>query len=312
MRRIISALILAVSSLIGHAQQTYFPYPTPPESLTTLNERTNYLVEHFWDRCDLKGAFSARAKLAGAFNDYVSFMPYADADVVHKSIDRLIKEVKKDPSHLLALGEMAEDALYGDSAELISDEAYLPFAKAVAECKKIPGEQRARFEHQARVLAQSQTGQIFPALQLTLADGTTQMVRDITTPYIVVFINDPDCIDCRMARARLVSNYDAQRLIASGTLAIVSVYPDAADDLWRGSLSDYPQSWIVGASADVDDMLDTRTSPTFYFLDSEKKIVAKNIPVDNIINAMALMPDRQQAIVPEKVTEIQVVEDTQE
>ncbi len=292
MRRIISALILAVSSLLGYANETYFPYPTPPESLTTLGDRTSYLVEHFWDRCDLKSAFSARAKLAGAFNDYVSFMPYADAEVVHRSIDKLISQVKKDPKHLLILGEMAENALYGDSAEMVSDEAYLPFAKAVAGCKKIPGEQRARFEHQARVLAQSQTGQVFPELQLTGADGTAKNISAITTPYTIVFINDPDCSDCRMARVRLATNYDAQRLINSGSLTIVSVYPDAPDELWSESIADYPATWVVTASADVDDRVDMRSTPTFYFLDSAKKIVAKNIPVDNIINALALMPDQ--------------------
>lgn len=276
---------------MGYAEDTYFPYPTPPESLESLSDRTSYLVEHFWDRCDLKSAFSSRAKLAQAFNDYVSFMPYADANVVHQSIDKLINQVKKDPKHLLIIGEMAENALYGDSAEMVSDEAYLPFAKAVAECKKIPGEQRARFQHQASVLAHSQMGQVFPEVNLKSADGSSKSINDITTPYTIVFINDPTCSDCRLARARLATNYDAQRLINSGTIAIVSVYPDQADEVWGESLSDYPANWIVTASDQIDEKVDTRTNPTFYFLDSEKKIVAKNIPVDNVLNALAVLPD---------------------
>lgn len=291
MRRLISIIILSIIAISGYAEDTYFPYPTPPESLESLSDRTSYLVEHFWDRCDLKSAFSARAKLAQAFNDYVSFMPYADAEVVHRSIDKLISQVKKDPKHLLILGEMAENALYGDSAEMVSDEVYLPFAQAVADCKKIPGEQRARFQHQAAVLSQSQMGQVFPELNLKAVDGTLKRISDITTPYTIVFINDPSCSDCRLDRARLATNYDSQRLIKSGTLTIVSVYPDKADDLWRESLTDYPADWIVTASDEVDDKVDTRTTPTFYFLDSDKKIVAKNIPVDNILNALSMLPD---------------------
>ena len=46
-----------------------------------------------------------------AFNDYATFMPYADAEIVHKSIDNLIKEVGKNPKNLVALAEMAEGSV---------------------------------------------------------------------------------------------------------------------------------------------------------------------------------------------------------
>lgn len=31
-----------------------FEYPTAPEELPTINEKSDYLVEHFWDRMDFK------------------------------------------------------------------------------------------------------------------------------------------------------------------------------------------------------------------------------------------------------------------
>jgi len=306
MRNIIFAISLLLCCIAAKGGDTYFPYPTPPDELTTLRERTNYLVEHFWDRCDLKGAFSSHAKLAGAFDDYISFMPYAAADTVHQSIAKLIKEVSKTPKNLLVLGEIAENALYGDSAEMVSDEVYLPFAKAVADCKKLSEVDRARFAHHAKVLSQSQAGQIFPDIRLTLADDSEAKVNDYKTPYTLIFINDPDCSDCRIARVLLSTNYDVQRLTESNTLTVISVYPDNPDDLWRGAITDYPKGWVVTASDDVLDRVDIRVMPTFYFLDPEKRIVAKNIPVENVINAIALIPTQSQP----KVTESQIVEDS--
>lgn len=302
MRNLIFAISLLLCSIAAKGDDTYFPYPTPPAELSTLRERTNYLVEHFWDRCDLKGAFSSHAKLAGAFDDYISFMPYAAADTVHQSIDKLIKKVSKTPKNLLVLAEIAENALYGDSAEMVSDEVYLPFAKAVADCKKLSDAERARFVHQAKVLSQSQAGQIFPDIKLTLADGSSTAVSDYKVPYTLIFINDPDCSDCRIARALLTTNYDAQRLTESNTVAVISVYPDTPDELWHESITDYPQGWVVSASDDVIDRVDIRIMPTFYFLDSEKRIVAKNIPVENVINAMALIPTQAQPQVTESPT----------
>lgn len=278
---------------------TYFPYPTPPEALTTLSERTNYLVEHFWDRCNLKSAFSSRAKLAVAFRDYVSFMPYASSDTVHESISRLIDKVKSDKNNLLTLGEIAESALYSDSAEVLSDELYIPFATAVAANKKIPGATRARFEHQARVLGNSQVGVIAPALPFETADGSKSDLSTIESPYILLFFNDPDCDDCRLVKARLAADFSTRQLIDKGILKIVSIYPDSPSDEWKESVSHYPATWIVGASVDADDTFDMRNAPVMYFLDKDRKIIAKNLVIDNVINAFNMINNAQTAQQPQ-------------
>lgn len=278
---------------------TYFPYPTPPEALTTLSERTNYLVEHFWDRCNLKSAFSSRAKLAVAFRDYVSFMPYASSDTVHESITRLINEVKGNKNNLLTLGEIAESALYSDSAEVLSDELYIPFATAVASNKKIPGASRARFEHQARVLTNSQLGAVAPPLPFETVDGVKSDLSKVESPYILLFFNDPDCDDCTLVKARLAADFSTRQLIDKGILKIVSIYPDSPSDEWKESVSRYPATWVVGASEEADDTFDMRNAPVMYFLDKDRKIIAKNMVIDNVINAFNMINNAQTVQQPQ-------------
>lgn len=275
------------------AEETYFPYPSPPEALTTLSQRTNYLVEHFWDRCNLKSAFSSRAKLAVAFRDYVSFMPYASSDTVHASIAQLIDKVKKDKKNLLTLGEIAEATLYSDSAEVLSDELYIPFAAAVAANKKIPAASRARFEHQARVLANSQLGAVAPALPFVTIDGNKSDLSKVETPYILLFFNDPDCDDCLFVKARLAADYNTRQLIDKNILKIVSIYPDAPSDEWKEGAALYPESWIVGASEEADETFDMRRAPVMYFLDKDRKILAKNMVIDNVISAFGIINNAQ-------------------
>ncbi len=278
---------------------TYFPYPTPPEALTTLSERTNYLVEHFWDRCNLKSAFSSRAKLAVAFRDYVSFMPYASSDTVHESINRLINEVKGNKNNLLTLGEIAESALYSDTAEVLSDELYIPFATAVASNKKIPGASRARFEHQARVLTNSQLGAVAPPLPFETVDGVKSDLSKVESPYILLFFNDPDCDDCTLVKARLAADFSTRQLIDKGILKIVSIYPDSPSDEWKESVSRYPATWVVGASEEADDTFDMRNAPVMYFLDKDRKIIAKNMVIDNVINAFNMINNAQTVQQPQ-------------
>lgn len=294
MKKLFFSIFLTIAATITvSGAETYFPYPTPPEALTTLSQRTNYLVEHFWDRCNLKSAFSSRAKLAVAFRDYVSFMPYASADTVHASIMTLIENVKGNKNNLLTLAEIAESTLYGDSAEVLSDELYLPFAAAIANNKKIPAASRARFEHQARVLANSQVGAIAPALKFVTPNGEKSDLSKIESPYTLLFFNDPDCDDCALAKTRLAADYSTRQLIEKGILKIVSIYPDAPTEEWRESAAGYPTTWIVGASDEADDTFDMRNAPVMYFLEKDKKILAKNMVIDNVINAFNMINNAQ-------------------
>ena len=117
----LSAVLALGFSCNGAAQTTsdkLFEYPSIPENLETLSDRSNFFIENFWKRANLKSAFSSLGKLRMAFGDYVNLMPYADADVVHKSIDELLAQVNKNPKNLLSLAEIAEGALYADSANI--------------------------------------------------------------------------------------------------------------------------------------------------------------------------------------------------
>lgn len=271
------------------ADETLFPYPVAPEDLETMTERTNYVIEHFWDRCNMKSAFSTKLKLQKAFNDYVDIMPYADAETVHKSIEKLISSVKKEPKNLLTLAEFAESKLYSDSAEMISDEVYLPFAQAVADCKKIKSAEKARYAHHARVLSGSQVGMKAPDFTFTAADGSKQNFNDITGGHIILFFNDPDCDECRFTKIRLSDDYNINELIASGLLKVVSIYPGDADQQWIDSASKAPENWITGAAPDVDQSYDMRNPPVIYYLDPTHKILSKSMTIDQLIHAFAVI-----------------------
>ena len=83
-------LIFSITASLVHGKDavTYFAYPHPPESLPVGTPRANYYVEHFWDHCPWKSAFSSNRKMADAFMDYAEMLPLANRDTVSSpSID---------------------------------------------------------------------------------------------------------------------------------------------------------------------------------------------------------------------------------
>ena len=290
------AIAILVPSLQMQADQTLLPYPEAPESLQTMDQKCSYVIEHFWDRCNINQAFSTRTKLQQAFNDYIQIVPYANADVVHKSVDQLIEKVKKNPKNLLALAEMAEGVMYSDTAHIVCDEVYYPFAKAVADNKKIKSAEKARFVAHARILGGSQVGMTAPDFTYTSPDGTTHKFSELAPSYVILFFNDPDCADCMMARVRLAADYNINQFIKRGQLNIVSIYPgDPTDEEWIEGSKRLPDNWIAGASSEVDQLYDMRRQPVIYYLNTKHNILSKSMTVDQLLNAFREINTRQNA-----------------
>lgn len=281
-------LLLAsiIMSMVSVHADTLFPYPQAPESLTSMEERCSFVVERFWDRCNINQAFSSRTRLQSSFNDFAQLIPYANAQVVHQSIDKLIDRVKKNPQQLLAFAEMAEGAFYADTAKIICDEAYYPFARAVADNKKIKSAEKARFAAQAKILSGSQVNMTAPDFSYVTPDGATHKLSDLPSGYVILFFNDPDCSDCMMARVRLAADYNINDFVKRGQLNVVSIYPgDPADEEWKEVASRLPDNWIKGACADVDQIYDMRNAPVIYYLNNKHVILSKTMTASQLIDA---------------------------
>ena len=71
------ATLLFSSKLCAQTMGAGFVLPTIPESLTTTEERADYLAMHYWDNLDVAAlddeAFDA---VQQAFADFVSILPY--------------------------------------------------------------------------------------------------------------------------------------------------------------------------------------------------------------------------------------------
>ena len=80
MKRFSLIFMMVIALVTGAKADTYFQYPIVPDSLSTLQDRCDYLSRHFWDFCDLKKAFSSKKKMADEFAVYLSILQNASAD----------------------------------------------------------------------------------------------------------------------------------------------------------------------------------------------------------------------------------------
>lgn len=298
MRRKILGTIAAAGVLLattaatpagGSARNELFPYPQPPEGLTLLRERCNFLVYHFWDRADLKKVFDRPEGLNTAFGDWISFMPYCAADTAHLAINNLLKSVGKDGKKLLRVAQMAENWTFSDTTDIVSEELYRPFAAAAATSKKVPADWREHFSQHLRRINASSLGQLLPALPYVAADGSKALLEGPFNSTMIV-IADIDDTESTTAGIRFSIDPATRMLVDSADLRIAWFYPGEPTEATSAALAKLPEQWVKGTMPDVDNYFTIRTRPAIILLDDKNRVILKDRPYQmalQVFNVMA-------------------------
>ncbi|MEG0559449.1 MAG: DUF5106 domain-containing protein [Muribaculaceae bacterium] len=281
----ISLLLCNVSALAQEEKpKTLFPYPIVPDTIVTLENRSNFLVSHFWEKCDLSKPIKDKEAFEKAFYDYAVFFQYAHRNVVYTSINNLMNKAQSSAQNFIYIAEIAEKTFYEPNAVIWSDEAYLPFAENVVNFKKIKKDEKERYLLQIQKIKNNKIGEVAHKFEYIDVNGAKKNFNDISAETILLFFNDDDCSDCMIARLRLSTNVTINNLIKENKLKIISIYPGQYSAEWANKAKGYADNWEIGAYEDADNIYDIRVMPNLYILDKDKKIILKNVNVNDVIN----------------------------
>ena len=271
-----------VGSEVDVVLQRLFEYPEVPDTIVSLENRTNYLVQHFWENFDFSAPIRDERVFEATFRDYVTFFKYAHKTIVVSNIKELMRKAESNKANFLLIAEVAERALYSPGAEYWSDEVYVPFLECVIENNMLKKEEKARYKYQLELLQNSLMGQKAMNFEMKLVDGSKLKLWDIDAKMIFLFFNDDECGDCSIARLRLSTDVNLNKMIDSGEVVFVCVYMEKYSDEWAQKARTDSDKWIIGANNEVADKYDLRIQPSVYILDANKVILDKNISADGI------------------------------
>lgn len=261
-----------------------FEYPMAPEEMSSLTEKTNWLMQHFWDPMNFKSKNAVdQNALNDAFSVYAVPMQWADRDEVLKSTDKIIKLIEKNPTLLLQFTKAAENSLYDPTrAKFLIDEVYLKYLEAIVKNKKIPSNRKLRYQHQLTTLSNTQEGVKAKEFDFVSPTGDKKTYRPYGI-YTIIEFGNPSCTDCRHSKLKLETNAALKQLVDQGKVNILFIVPDPEDG-WQTELTGYSPKWSVGASDTVADIFDLRLTPAFYIIGADDNIIAKNISVQRVID----------------------------
>lgn len=280
-----SGVLMAQEQVAEQQPGTLFAYPLAPDTCSTLEDRCNYIITHFWDNFDISKPIADGQAFERTFRDFVDFFRYGHRNVVLNSVRELVNKAQSNTANLQKLGEVAERALYGTEAEYWSDEVYVAFARPLAGSKQLPRPVR---DHYAEQLARINAVQLGAVLDFdyTGVDGAKHRLNELPAAksYILLFVDDST--DSMIGRLRLSTDVALNALLSSGDVILVCLCMNKYSADWANAAAGYADNWTVGCSDDLARNLDLRAFPCCYILDESRAIVNKALSVDGLMSAV--------------------------
>ena len=281
-------LTLSSATFVMKAQsvieiEPLFEYPTAPEELPTLEAKSDYLVEHFWDQMDFKSKTTVdQNALNDAFRVFSIPLRWASRDKAVAATDKLLQTISKNPILMLQFTKAAEENIYGPRAEVWVDEVYLKFLNTLVKNKKIPAQRKKKYEDQLSVLSKTVVGCVAPEFSFENVNGDNVTYFPMATPTIIIFGNPKDA-DWRLSRLRMEANASLSEAIDKGKINILFIIPDKMDD-WKQEVVGYSPKWTVGCGNNLKAVYDMRIAPSVYTIGADGKILLKNTPLQTAVN----------------------------
>lgn len=116
-------------------------------------------------------------------------------------------------------------------------------------------------------------------------EGKRSDLKTLPGKYMIICFYDPDCTHCKKAVPylhRLYKKYDRK------DLSVVAFNTSDDIDLWNSfiqkhQLQDWTNVWDPDRNiSEYDSFYDTPLSPSFYILDADRRIISKDIEIEDV------------------------------
>jgi len=256
-----------------------------------------YSREHFWDGVSFMDGRLVRTpvfekKLTYFFNSYVR--PEADS-IIYESNWMLAQGRNNTEMFQFLVGYFVDN--YYNPKIMGQDKVFLNMYQKYFSTKQVnwlTDKQLKQIEDRAMMIMANQLDE--PAAELNLVDtaGKVKNLYGLTGDYTVVVFWDPNCGHCKTEIPRIDSllknNWKEYNV---KVYAVMSAETSLAE--WKPFINQHAVGWThvhqtpqmreeeeKAKQPNYHQLYDVRTTPTIFLLDKDKRILAKNVSLDDL------------------------------
>lgn len=263
--------------------------PEPPKdangNIVDPNFQFNYYKSHFFDNIDLTDDRYLRTNFFhNKLTEYLEKLTHPHPDSVIKSASYLIEKAKSNPDMYRYLvvtltSKYETSEIMGMDAVFVNlAEKYYLSGEADWADEDVIEKIRTKVEETKPNLI----GKPAPEMVIYEKDTTPVNLYDLQSKYLVLFFFDPDCSHCKKVAPKLHDIYAAIK-IRGGEVIPVSTQPAVEPVI------DFNKELKLDWKPYIDFQYQRKnynifSTPVIYILDKNKKIIAKRLDVDQILD----------------------------
>lgn len=255
-----------------------FQLPKVPTMLQSVEERLNYVVEHYWDNFDFQDtAYIHLPEVTEqAIANYVDLLDRTTPDIASSALENTLKSAMKEPKMLKFLNSQLRRYMTDPNSPIRNEELYEPVAQFLSTATSIDETIRIKATRDLKLIKLNRRGSIANNFSFRLPDGKVQALHQVASPMTLLLFFDPDCHTC----SEVIEELKASPILNQANLQIVAIYPEGNADIWRDYLPKLPQNWINGHDYTLTvlnrELYNLNAMPTLYLLDAEKRVLVKD------------------------------------
>lgn len=278
------------NTLVGSviATSTYLPDP-PQEIVGNRRLFQKYYIEHFfdnfaWNDPRIFNTPIVEQKIA----EYCNMIYQLDNPDYDTLVVASLNQAKVNQTSYEYLFDALEYVLGRIISPYKVEHTYIAMLKDAVTYPKLDENRQRRYTRELGFINKNLIGDTIPNFTMVMVNGDTTSMYDIQSEYTILYLQHPTCPTCHQVRNRMKDFAKLNQAIESGRLKVVMVYFEDDPQVWSNYVNSreanpkYLHGWNFDQSIADNDLFDTRTIPYMFLLDKDKKVIKKDLLVNEI------------------------------
>ncbi len=268
-------------------QNPELTFPKTADGGLDQSMQTFTFREQLWDNVDFSDPRLLRTPIiVNKINRYIKELVSQNPDSIIFATDRLLARVGDNKDYIRFIANFVPLTYRpGESALMDAEAVQVHMVKKYFTPEKAfwaTPEELAALAKQASEMEASLIGKKGPDVQAKDLDGKMRSIYELTSPYIVVFMWNPECSHCKEETPQLIEFLNEWK---SKGVEVYGISVNTTDAEYRRKAKEYGMTWTnvfdptnkaIYAKYYVDN------TPEIYVLNPDRTIIGKNLKVQQI------------------------------
>ena len=268
-----------------------FPFPDIPDMIISPDDRKAYLLTHYWEQFDFADTtlVNNRNVTEQGFVNFIALLADATTpeELISKSLENWCEGFIRKEHARQILTQTADSYLFNPNSPFYNERIYGLYLEKLLGKLPQTDAMRSSYRFNLELVRRNNVGEKATDFVYYLPDGTrcTLSATTVRNNRLLLIFYDPECKSCHEVLLKMVADTSLAEAVRTSKLSVLAVYTEGNEDVWRKTLPDMPEDWILGTDHEViktEALYDLKAMPSLYLLDENKRVILKDAPYERI------------------------------